>query len=370
MTRSTARRTGLRQLIVLIILAALVYCWGLSASAVDRWYVGGIYPGIALALRTISAPVPFSLGDLLYAGLIAWLIFSLVRAALKLVRNRSRETFEKFGLALLRTLLILYLAFKLLWGLNYNRQPAYRALGLNDAAYSREQLFLLGQFILQKTNDTKQAAVSMPQLSKTELLTGAVSAYRQMEERNALFRYERPSVKAVTSSWLTSMAGIEGYYIPLTGEANINTGIPGFALPFVTCHEIAHQTGIAYEDEANLLGYLTAVNSADARFRYAAYYQALRYILLEMALRSDPAYLKLKARISPAVRADFTLERNFWQQYDSSVSSYMSATFDRFLKLNDQEKGIKSYQDIVVWLWNIYGPLLQKEHRKSIKPRA
>ncbi|MNU04977.1 hypothetical protein D3C72_2496180 [compost metagenome] len=33
---------------------------------------------------------------------------------------------------------------------------------------------------------------------------------------------------------------------------------------------------------------------------------------------------------------------------------YMDAAFDRFLKLNNQKKGIDSYQDIVIWLWNIH----------------
>ncbi len=33
---------------------------------------------------------------------------------------------------------------------------------------------------------------------------------------------------------------------------------------------------------------------------------------------------------------------------------YMDAAFDSFLKLNNQKKGIDSYQDIVIWLWNIH----------------
>lgn len=148
--------------------------------------------------------------------------------------------------------------------------------------------------------------------------------------------------------------GIAGYYNPLSGEANLNFLLPQWVLPFVACHEIAHQIGVAREDEANLVGYLTAVNSDDVSFRYSANYNMLRYLLFEVRIKSPENYALLYQKILPGVIANFKAERDFWQKYNSDMSGYMNIAFDKFLKLNNQQNGIKSYQNIVIWLWNLH----------------
>jgi hypothetical protein len=196
---------------------------------------------------------------------------------------------------------------------------------------------------------TKVPAYKIVDLEKT-----SAEAYNLMEKKNPLFRYSNPCLKAVLSPWVISKVGIEGYYAPLSGEANMNTNLPDFVKPYVSCHEIAHQLGIAYEDEANLLGYLTASNSPDLNYQYSANYEMLRYILFEIRMKSPDDYKILYDKLLPQVIADFKAEKEFWRKYNGQMFGYMDAAFDRFLKLNNQKKGIDSYQDIVIWLWNIY----------------
>ena len=52
--------------------------------------------------------------------------------------------------------------------------------------------------------------------------------------------------------------------------------------------------------------------------------------------------------------AEFKKENEIWVKYNGDMSNYMNVTFDKFLKFNNQESGIESYQNIVVWLWNIH----------------
>jgi hypothetical protein len=130
--------------------------------------------------------------------------------------------------------------------------------------------------------------------------------------------------------------------------------IPSWVLPFVACHEISHQLGVAREDEANLVGYLTAVNSEDVSFQYSANYNMLRYLLVEVRIKSPENYEALYKKIAPGVLANFKAESEFWRSYNSQMSGYMSVAFDKFLKFNNQQKGINSYQDIVIWLWNYH----------------
>ena len=55
-----------------------------------------------------------------------------------------------------------------------------------------------------------------------------------------------------------------GYYNPFTGEAQVNTNVPAFVIPFTTCHEMAHQIGYASESEASFVGFLVIRNSNNA----------------------------------------------------------------------------------------------------------
>ena len=213
---------------------------------------------------------------------------------------------------------------------------------------------MLGNYFVDKTNNLKLKQIKVPAYKVSDLEKTSATAYSLMEKKNSLFRYSNPCLKAVLNSWMISKIGIEGYYAPLSGEANMNMNLPDFVKPYVSCHEIAHQLGIAYEDEANLLGYLTASNSPDPNYQYSANYEMLRYILFEIRMKSPDDYKILHDKLLPQVLVDFKTEKEFWRKYNGQMFGYMDAAFDSFLKLNNQKKGIDSYQDIVIWLWNIH----------------
>ena len=54
---------------------------------------------------------------------------------------------------------------------------------------------------------------------------------------------------------------ISGVYTYFTGEANINTNFPDYTIPYTAAHEMAHQRGIAREDEANFIAVLVCISS-------------------------------------------------------------------------------------------------------------
>ncbi|WP_316803820.1 DUF3810 domain-containing protein [Pedobacter nototheniae] len=334
----------------------LIFLFGLFPALVQKYYSTGLYLYISSALRFISSIFPFAIGDIIYALLLAFAVYKIV----KFFKNRKKLKKQNRLIAPLQVFnffLILYILFKIVWGLNYSRPGIAQELGVGNKKYDVKELVLLGNYFLEKTNALKLQTVKqgkVPVYTVKELETKSAAAYALMAAKNSVFKYRNPSVKAVLSPWLTSKMGIEGYYAPLSGEANINTNLPDFVKPYVTCHEIGHQLGVAYEDEANLLGYLTAANSTDLNFRYSANYEMLRYILFEIRMKSPDDYTILYNKLLPQVLADFKTEKEFWRKYNGEMFGYMDAAFDRFLKLNNQKKGIDSYQDIVIWLWNIH----------------
>ncbi|RZK81043.1 MAG: DUF3810 domain-containing protein [Pedobacter sp.] len=348
-----AYRQKTTRFILLATLSAIVLCVGYSSQTVEHLYSDRLYLFTSIVQRFISSLLPFALGDFLYLLLIIYILKSIIDFAKRLFR-KSLKLPDRVNIPLqvINFSLILYLTFKILWGLNYSRPPIAKQLGIENEKYNTEQLVSLGQFFISKLNNlqnVKRTKFSVDQLSKI-----ASSSYADLEKENPIFEYHIASVKPVLNSWVITKIGIEGYYNPLSGEANINMRLPDVALPFVSCHEIAHQLGIGREDEANLIGYLAAINSTNQYFQYSAAYAMLKSILFEIRIKSPEDYDKLYATINKTTIRDFEVDRDFWRKYNNEMFGYLDIAFDRFLKLNNQSKGTDSYQDIVLWLYNIH----------------
>ncbi|MBE5320435.1 DUF3810 domain-containing protein [Pedobacter sp. MR2016-19] len=352
--------------IAVLIIALLIYLFGFIPTLVQKYYSTGFYPSISSALRFVSSLFPFAIGDMIYVLLIGFVLYKIVRFY---KRRKSLKKQDRIivPLQILNFFLILYIIFKIVWGLNYSRPSISEELGIGNEKYNVKELVVLGNYFVDKTNALKLRQNEVPAYTVNELESKSAAAYSFMEKKNSVFRYSNPCLKSVLNSWIISKIGIEGYYAPLSGEANMNMNLPDFVKPYVSCHEIGHQLGIAYEDEANLLGYLTASNSPDVNYQYSANYEMLRYILFEIRMKSPEDYKLLYLKLSPRVLADFKIEKEFWRKYNGDMFGYMDAAFDRFLKLNNQKKGIDSYQDIVIWLWNIYKSESQGPESQKIK---
>lgn len=347
-----ARSLSVKSLI-LVSFAILIYIFGFFPVPVQKYYSTGFYPYISSALRFISSIFPFAIGDIIYVLLIGF-VFYKIASLFKRRKSLKKQDRIIIPLQVLNFFLILYIVFKIIWGLNYSRPSISKELGIGNDKYSVKELVVLGNYFVDKTNALKLKQGKVPAYTIKELELKSAATYALMWQKNKVFQYSNPCLKSVLNPWLISKIGIEGYYAPPSGEANMNMNIPDFVKPYISCHEIGHQLGIAYEDEANLIGYLTASNSPDVNYQYSANYEMLRYILFEIRIKSPEDYKILHAKLSPQILADFKAEKEFWQKYNGDMFGYMGAAFDGFLKLNNQKKGIDSYQGIVIWLWNIH----------------
>ena len=106
---------------------------------------------------------------------------------------------------------------------------------------------------------------------------------------------------------------ITGIYSPFTSEANVNVLIPSIAIPFTIAHEMAHQIGIAYEDEANFISYIACSKHSDPFIRYSANFEALLYVLNE--LKRDENYAHLMSNLNSETKEEIKKYFEFWQQY-------------------------------------------------------
>lgn len=365
-------RSKARRLTILISFALLIFLFGLSSKPVEYIYSEGIYQYTSVAQRFISSRVPFGLGDLLYVIFILYCLWSIFKAIRKVNHKpRNKDASQQIALQLLNFLLWIYIIFKLIWGLNYSRPSITAQVGINHQKYTTEELIQLGDFLIKRVNTIQEQRKTHPaktNFSIKELESKAKFSYDKLTRLNSFFRYQIPAVKPVLSEWLVTKIGIEGYYAPPSGEANVNMRLPAVELPFVTCHEISHEIGVAREDEANLVGYLVSINSPDLYFQYSGYYNILRSVLFEIRIKSPEDFALLLKKVNPATLADFQAEQDFWKKYNGDMSAYMNTALDKFLKINNQKKGTGSYQDIVLWVFNLHQSEIEITPGKKVHP--
>jgi hypothetical protein len=361
-------KSKIRLLVILSCIALLIFLLGLSSKLTESIYSSGLYQLTSVVQRLISSPFPFAVGDFLYLLLIIYCLWSVFKAMKKRKNTTPGQQLQfYFPLQLANFTLILYIAFKLLWGLNYSRPSISSQLGLSNQKYTTKDLVLLGDFLINRVNTIKQKIKqtrTQKEFNIKELESGSKTAYDKLAKTNSLFTYKIPAVKPVILELTITKMGIEGYYAPPSGEANVNMLIPAINLPFITCHEISHELGVAREDEANLVGYLVSTSSSDLNFQYSGYYNILRSVLFEIRIKSPEDYAILFKKINEDTLADFAQEQQFWKKYNSEMSGYLGAAFDKFLKINNQSKGTDSYQDIVLWVFNLH----KKDLGKTLQP--
>lgn len=356
MARLEKHRKSLYIFGVLALLALLLQFLSNFPAFIESYYSKGCYPYWASLLRMLLGWIPIALGDLLYVATILFMLWWLIKSVVVIAK-----TSEKFSLFTHKLLLAgqfffcLFILFKLSWGLNYDRLPVYKSFQLEQALYNEEELEKLAVLLIEKLRTIDSAEIlKLRTKDHAHLTERARSDYQQFAKKYGDFHYNVTSVKPMLSSKLISKFAVEGYFNPFTGETNVNREMPAVSLSFTYAHEIAHQMGIAKEDEANLLAYLSGINSTDAATRYAAYYGALSYILFEL-YRANPGKFNTLYETSPNLfKQDMKTEQAFWQAHRSVLSGYMNTVLDAYLKFNNQASGVKSYREVVVWIYNYH----------------
>ena len=125
--------------------------------------------------------------------------------------------------------------------------------------------------------------------------------------------------------------------------------------PVVSCHEQAHQLGYAAENEANFIAVLATINNDDLFINYSGYIFALRYCLYEIARRDIDIYKEMLSTVHPGILKSYKEMQDFWRSYENPFENISKTVWDRFLKVNNQTNGIKSYNYMVGLIVNYYG---------------
>ncbi|HJU46346.1 MAG TPA: DUF3810 domain-containing protein [Chitinophagaceae bacterium] len=337
--------------IILIVSVLFIKIFSLFPDAVEQYYSRGLYPYIAEFFRLLFGWVPFSVGDILYFIAGAVIAGKLIDFIIQLVRRRiTKQIVWKKLKRFVAFLLIVYIVFNIFWGLNYNRVPLAKQLHLSRQEYSTPELSGLVQLLTDSLNAIAAYVRDDRMFDERPLFKKAVVAYAIGGKREPLLYYPYRSIKSSLYDRLLNYTGVSGYYNPFTGEAQVNTAMPGFVQPFVTCHEIGHQVGYAKEDEANFAGFLAAHAHPDTIFRYAAWFEMYAYARRELYLRDSINAKGIYQRLHPGVRADFRYMKRFYEKYENPIEPFITKIYAQYLKVNQQPRGMNTYNEVVAML--------------------
>ena len=292
----------------LLLFALLIRLISGNAAITENLYSTGVYPAIAIFFRFLLGWIPFSIGDILYGAAAFWILWKLFVDARMIFKGQfTRAIFLKKSFHTFEVLLIIYIIFNVLWGINYNRQGIATQLDLSMNRYTTEELKTLNTVLIKKVNASKAAVLrsgNTTVLKSNTIFDQSKLAYIEASKKYSFLNYKAVSVKVSLWGWLGNYMGFNGYYNPFTGEAQVNTTVPKFSQPFTTCHEMAHQLGYAKENEANFVGYLSASSSKDSAFLYSTYLDLFLYADKNLFAVDSVAGKACFNELLPAVKKD------------------------------------------------------------------
>ena len=348
-----------------VVLSILFYTLRSNSGAMD-WAATRVSAPIRGALGFISSIFPFSLMETLivFAGVF------LIRYIVITVKT-TRRCFEKLKYLSKRLLMIavvfLYIwsLFCWLWNSGYHAPGFGAKNGFTRSGVTVEDLTAVTAFFAMKANELA------PLVSRDD------DGHYAEDEREIFalspFVYDRVSVefpslggrlykpKPMMFSWLMSRTGYTGVYFALTGESNFNANAPLFLIPATIAHELAHQLGVAREDEANFVGILACVTSGYTTYEYAGYLSGLIHLRSALFLTDDyEAWVKISDYLCDEVYIDLQDNSDFWWSQKTvetgvtfldnvltsmteTLSDTVDAVYDGYLRAQSQELGIRSY---------------------------
>ena len=309
-----------------------------------------LYPLWYNITSSITIFFPFSIGDILYITYPIAFIYFFGKKKLR----------RKKLLIIFYFLSFPYITFYWSWGFNYEREK------LNSIEYTNNELIKVTEYYVAKVNNSqfsitknKNKPVKVED-NFNELRKKIVNSLAETTNQFQIKKFTKHPIKISQFSTLLSYMGFSGYINPFTLEAHINKNIPKISYPFTISHEIAHQYGISFENEANFFGLKNTLNSNDKVINYSGELVALQYLLYDLRLKDKNSGFKLVDKLNGGVIKNLQEKRSYNEKFKNPFEPYIKKIYDLFLKSNNQNEGIKSYNLVVNLLIQDYQSKINK----------
>lgn len=231
------------------------------------------YPSISQnILRVIGGAFsvfPLSMWELFALALFIWTLYTLIR-------DVSDLQFLRWITGFLLCVSIGVFTLTLLWGLNYYSPPMHRQLDLSGKDYSTSQLRQATIYYRDKAN---QAATGLKRDDSGRILYDSFGdlardssdSYMLLAVKYDCFRGPRFEPKRMI---LGELFGLDGIFVPFTGETGVSPDTYSACIPFAMCREMGHGNGFTARGEAEFAAFLACTISDSPQLRYSGYFNA------------------------------------------------------------------------------------------------
>ena len=318
-----------------------------------NWLVTDVTQPLKDAVASVCYLVSFPVIEILYILAGAWVVVHIVVSAVKIRRARGRRRAAAYRGFLILLCVVLTVAdwFCLVWGINYYADGFQEKSGLYAQEVEVSELYRVTAYFTEQLNAAAQAVPrdenGVFSVSRDEIFAASTGIYENIcDEFPFLAREDRVPKRMIFSKFLSAM-GFTGFYAGFTGESVLNVDSPAAYLPCTIAHELAHQRGIASEQECNFIAILASTQSGNPVYAYSGYLTG--YVHLSNALyRADyAAWQELRSQLDRGVLADIQYNSAYWDQWASPIDTVSSAIYDTMLKSYGQSDGIQSYGTVV-----------------------
>jgi hypothetical protein len=354
-------KAQLLSIAILTILLGMLFLAGNFPLLIEKYYANGLYPIISTMLHFTFNWLAFSIGDVLYAAIILYLIYQVWQIVHCVIKRTYRRLIAKI-LNIIAGFQVFILAFYLLWGMNYFRPPAAEILKLKDQNYTLTELLSVTRLLIDSTNYARYALKPAELQSSNNIVFAiAKQAISQATINHTELKSHYPASKPALFTPLLNYMGVSGYFTPFTGEAQVNFMMPLVNKPVTACHEMAHQMGFAREDEANFVGFIAGIKSKNELLKYSAYFLAMQEFMQQVRTRDTAIFNQLKIRIAVPVKNDIKNDQLYWKSYQNQIRYITGLFYDQYLKANNQPEGLQTYNRMINLTMAYYRQELTKQ---------
>ena len=330
--------------VILIAGAAILALTPLPRQAVERTYSRGVYTVVQPRLTDISNSTSFAWFDaLVLAAAVA--VLALWTARLRKSSGGTGRTLALMAVDTATIGAVMYLWFLAAWGLNYQRQPLGEQLDFREDRITHEALRALAGRTVESLNALHQPAhaAGWPELASTSdsLAPAFVRAQRDLRLPWTA-RAGRP--KQTLFNFYFTRVSIDGMTGPFFLETLANETLLPFERAATIAHEWSHLAGYADESEASFVGWLICMRGA-APAQYSGWLSLYGTVAGALA-RSDRE--EIGRRLDDGPKADLRAIAERVRRYAVPAASRAGyAMYDRFLKANRVEAGVRSYGEVL-----------------------
>ncbi len=323
--------------IIITITAAVIHLLFFCFTAFADTFNSTVSAFFRMMLSKITNIFPFSIAEILVflsvpiAVLIAFI-------AITKKKTFSHKMLFVIG-CVLKTVSVIYIIFVVTFASGYGTTTLDAKLSLEKNSISKEDLYDTTLKVITKTNEAAESiefcdgsSSEMP-FTTSELSAKLCRTYDKVYREYDLGPTFDSKAKPLIISPIMTYTHIAGVYAFFTGEANINTNYPDFVTVYSAAHELAHQRGIAREDEANFIAYLICIENSDPYIRYCGYLNMFNYLADALYQADKDLYFSATSNLSENVILELKAYSDFFDRYrENKVSEISDAVNDTYLK--------------------------------------